>query len=129
MSLEDDSLQAVFQDRDLEVDEEADGEAGEFEIGHELGFMDRQKLFYGLQLDDDSLLDEQVDPVAAIEGNRFVLNGKIDLSTKRYASQGELVAHALFVSRLEQPWAEGPMHLDRRSDNRLRQFLLEQHYL
>lgn len=65
-------------------------------------------LFY---LDDDSILDEKVDPVFAQE-TTFVVGGYFRLVNVLDASFIELNAHRRVIKRFEQPRPQVPMNLD-----------------
>jgi hypothetical protein len=52
----------VPQEWDVEVDKKTEGLSGQTEIGYNLGFVDGQQLLDGLQLNDDSILHEQINP-------------------------------------------------------------------
>jgi hypothetical protein len=61
------AFDAVFQQRDIEVDEETGAEAGEFQIGQDLGGVDGEELVDGLEFDEDFVFDDQVSAEAAVK--------------------------------------------------------------
>jgi len=54
--LKDDAFDSVLDSRHVEVEEDAESVAGEFEVGKDLGFMDREKHFDGFEFDNQSIL-------------------------------------------------------------------------
>ena len=79
----------------MEVDEEAEAEVGELEIGQKLGFVDWMELLYRLKVYDDRMFDYQVDSISDIEGYASIHDGECHLSldkSPRYRSSS--VRHA-----------------------------------
>jgi len=60
----------------------------------------RQQLLNCFQLQDDSILYDQIDLVTAVQLQAFVLNRKCDLAPEIQSPQMKLMAQALFVCRL-----------------------------
>ena len=50
--------------------------ATQAKVGQELCFVDRQLALDRFDLDDDSVADEDVQPIAGIEHDAFVLHGE-----------------------------------------------------
>ncbi len=69
------SFDALLQDGDLEIDEQADLQIAEFEVGKELGLVDRQERVGALELDDHLVGDEQIEAETFVETQAFVGNG------------------------------------------------------
>ena len=67
-----DAGDAVGEAFDVEVDEEAHGTSGQAEIGEELGAVERLDAIYGLELDDDALIDQEIHPKAMGKSNPLV---------------------------------------------------------
>ena len=65
------AVEALLEQWDVEVDQETEGKAGEFEIGDDLRLMHRKKRFNGLELDQYLLGDDQIGTEAAIEAKSF----------------------------------------------------------
>jgi hypothetical protein len=57
--------------------------------------------FDALDLDDESILDDEVEPVAAFELRALVLERHGPLTFEPKAEHPELVSHAVLVGRLE----------------------------
>jgi hypothetical protein len=109
----DDSFQTVFQNWDVEVDEQAHGPAAESKVGEKLSFVNRGEAFYGFDLDRDAILDQQVEPITAIQFQAFVLHGKRNFFAEWHIAKSHFLAEALLVSRFEQAGAEQAIYLDR----------------
>ena len=83
--------------------------------------MQRQQPLDGLQLKDDTIVDQDIDPVTAIEIHTGVTYRKSNLKPKRNLIQRQLASQALFIRRLEQPRSKSPMNRNRTPDDPLRQ--------
>ena len=66
----------MLENRDIEVDQQANFTAGQPEISQKLGFVDRLKRFDGLELYDDRSFNDEVQPVTAIQLLPFVFQGQ-----------------------------------------------------
>ena len=63
--------------------------------------------------------DHQINPIGAVDGQSLVGEGDGDLTTKRDASKGQLVAKARLVGRLQKPRTELAVNLDASPDHDL----------
>jgi hypothetical protein len=97
------------QQGNVEIDEKADGFATQFQVGEQLSFMNRQNLFDALQLKNDLFLDNQIQAVAAVQFDSFVVYRHVNLTPKADSSQVELMAHALFIRRFQKSGTEVTM--------------------
>ncbi len=79
--------------------------------------MDWQNSLDCFQLQNNFLIDNQIDPVAAIELETFVQDWELNLAFEGHPAQMQFVAQALFISGLWQPRAQVPVHLNGCSDN------------
>src|SRR5215467_10686115 len=77
------AAQAVFQEWNVEVDEETNFFSRKSQICNELRFVNGQEVFDGLQLHDDSVVDEEIDLEIDAQSPAFVLerNGSLPLTT------------------------------------------------
>ena len=80
--------------------------------------MNRQDLFYGLQLDDDFLADDQVDFVSAIQLQAFIRDREIDLAFERKAAEMQFVTETLFVGGFEQAGTQLTMDFNSSTNDR-----------
>jgi hypothetical protein len=62
-----DSLEAVLQQANREIDDQAHALAANTEIGKQLGIMDRGEWFDSLDFDNDLIFHSQVEPMAAVK--------------------------------------------------------------
>ena len=67
--------------------------------------MDRKRLLDGFQLYDQTLLDDEVDAIAAFESNSFIHDGQWNLTTKRQTVLCHFVAETFLIRRFQQPRA------------------------
>jgi len=75
---------AVLEHGDVEVDQQTDRFAGEFEVGDNLCVVNRMQFFDALQFDDDRILGEHVDAETAIQSDGFVDYRQFDLAREGY---------------------------------------------
>ena len=115
----DESLESRLERGDVEVHQQRGVEVGELEVGDDLSLMDGEEKLDRLDLDDDPLVDDKVEAIAAVEQYALVFQGKRPLVLERDAAEGELAAQARFVCRLEQPRAQMPVDLDAGADDLL----------
>src|SRR5262245_1212567 len=90
--LADHSFQAIFQKRDVEVDEQTQTKVGRLQIRKHLGLVDTGELIYGLHLDNDSATHKEVQPLSFDE---YALVGDEDflLILERQATTRQLMMH------------------------------------
>jgi hypothetical protein len=86
LETEDDSLDAVLEDRPVEVHEKAEPVAREAEIRQDLGLMNREQVFHRLDFDDDGTSDKHVEPQSLVYSQTLVFDRKRDLTLDRDAS-------------------------------------------
>ncbi len=106
-------MEAVFQERDIEVDEEPERQVTETKIGRELNPMDRLNRFDGFELDEELLVDEQVDAVSLGNGVTAIRDGQELLGLGVVAARCQLDAQAFTIGILQQARAEGAMDRQR----------------
>jgi hypothetical protein len=110
----------LYQEWDIEIYQQPYLFLRQLQVRQELGLMDRQQFFHGFQFQDDFVLYEKIDLVAAIELQAFVIDGQVHLPLKAQSAQVKLMAKTLLVSRFQKPRTKVPMNLNRRPDNRTR---------
>ena len=81
------------------------------------GDKERVQVFDHLDLDDDSLIDEDVQPVAARKRDALVAHWHGDLTSERQSAQAQLMAEALFIRRFEEARTKTPVNFDRCADD------------
>lgn len=105
------------QRRHVEVDEQCDLQTRDAQVGNDLRLVDRLQFGNSFQLDDQGVLNEQVDSVVAVERRALVADSDRELPRVSDVPEFELTTEARFVSALEKPWSEVPMHLDAGADH------------
>ena len=88
--------------RNVEVYEEPYLESAQLEICEELSFMNSQEFLNDLQLHDDDLFDEHVDPIPYLELNAFVGHGQRHLGANAQSSKVQFVSQARSIGALEK---------------------------
>ena len=104
--------QAVAEQEDVEVHQETDRQTCEPQVGHDLRLVNVEETLDRFQLDEDVALDDEIEPVSAVDADPLVFDEERKLSFEMKAAQGELGAEARFVGRLEEARPEVPMNLD-----------------
>ena len=93
----DDAANAVLQMDDVKVDQEADREPGKLEIRQHLGSVDRFECSYGFEFDDDCMLHDQVQAVAAVQVDAAVLDSHWNLTLNFQAGASQFVEQTRVV--------------------------------
>ena len=86
----------------LKIDQQADSQVGEAQVPHHQRHVGRQQAFDGLELDEDPVVDDEIESIAAVQTQPLVLDRKHLLASDAYPAQRELSAHTRFVGGLEQ---------------------------
>lgn len=86
----DDAEDAVFQDCDMEVDDEAEAEIKEAQVGEDFQFVDGGDLVFGLEVNDDFPFDDQIRPQIDRQPHAFVNEWHRSLPHKRKPAQVQL---------------------------------------
>jgi hypothetical protein len=103
---------ASCKDRYVEVDDQPDATSGEFQVRDHLRRVNWSKTFDGLDLDNDAILDEKIQLIAALNPYRSVHQGHGHLSRECDPALKQLVFETCLVRRLEQAWAKHAMYFD-----------------
>src|SRR5580704_15018859 len=115
--LEGDAFDSVFEERDVEVDQQAEALAGQFEVGQKLCLENRDEVFDRFQFNENAILDEHVQAHVGVEANSFVDNRHGILCHKSETALAQFVAEANFVNRFGESWSERSMNFERCIDN------------
>jgi hypothetical protein len=81
----------------MKVYQESDFDPTQLQVCEELSVVNTQKLFNDLQLHDDDVLDEQVDPIPDIQMNPFIGNGKWHFLANAQSTQMQFVSQACSI--------------------------------
>ena len=87
------------------------------QVRDHLRVVDGQQPVDTLDLDDERIFDDQVEPVAAFELRPLVLERHGSLAFEPKPEHPELVGDTVLVRRLEQPGPQVSMHLDAGADH------------
>ena len=80
-----DSRYPVFDEEDVEIQQESDLFVGEAQVGQELFFVDRGYGFYGFDFDDNFAVDDQVGIESGLDGHAVVDDGNRVLASEGQA--------------------------------------------
>ncbi len=67
------TLDAITQQDYVPIDDQAQGQATQFQISKQLGQMDRKNLFYSLILHEDQLVNSHVNTIADLDESSLKL--------------------------------------------------------
>ena len=123
----DEAPQAVLQAEDIEVHEQADLPFAEAQVGQELRFVHSLNGLDGLDLNDQFICNHDVRPKADLQPDVAVYDRNCKLALKGEPGVREFKGEAFLLNRLEKPWPEMLMNIDRQSDHPLGQFAAHQH--
>lgn len=112
-----DTTNATAQRNCVEIQQQSDALAAELQVCEQLSDVQRQKTLDCLHLYDDTLIDQEIDAIAWIEPNVFVVDRESNLSRHLRASKLKLVAKAGLVRRFEQSGSKFPVHFERCAQN------------
>lgn len=96
-------MQAVTEERDVEVDEETDAETGDSQVGSQLREMHWQDPFDGFQLDDQLIFYDDIEPILGVDRRALIDDRHADLTYERQVTRVELVAQAVLINRSSNP--------------------------
>jgi hypothetical protein len=79
--------------------------------------VDRQEPVDALDFHDEGVIDDQVEPIAAVERRALLLERQGPLALELEPEEREFVSYAMLVGRLEQPRPQVSVHLDAGTDH------------
>ena len=109
----DDAEDAVFEEIHAEVDEKADLQVHENQVGFDLLGIDGMHLVGGFEFDDDFAVDKKVQPEGVFNGGAFVFEGDGFLAFDGVAAADEFDGQELLVDGFQQAGTELPVQLQR----------------
>jgi hypothetical protein len=110
-------LYAFLQDGHVEVEQQRQLPAPQFEVGERLRSVHWEDSFDRFYLDHHSVGDKHIEPKAALKLHAFVNHRHWLLHPRRKASQSKLVRECPFVSCFGFPGSKFTMHLDGGADD------------
>src|SRR5271165_1524410 len=118
------SLDSVSEVNHVEIDEQAHGEAAQFEVRDQLRLVDRSEFLDGFQLQDNRTLDQHIKPVARIQPNPVVDDGERDLGLGLQTTGFEVVNQTDPVSAFQKARPQGGVNLQGTANDLPRQLAL-----
>jgi len=115
-----DALQAFFQYRNVEINQQADTLRRELQIREQLVVMYWRKAFDRLNFHNNEVVNHQIHAIAAIQLHAFVEDWKGDLTAERHLSLREFATQTLLICRLQQTRSQRAMHVYRVPNHALR---------
>lgn len=109
------------QARYVEIHEQPSRVTREPQIGQNLREMDRMQALNGLQLNDQTALNQQVEPQRTSDWSTFVFEWDTLLDFDVKAIHVQLHGQALAIDGFQQSWSERSMHFDRAANHTLGQ--------
>jgi hypothetical protein len=100
---------AVLDECHLKVDEQAEALVGQAEIGQELLLMDQSEQFYGLDFDDDFILDNQICAEPGVDTDVLVDHWDRMLAGYAETAAVEFIRQDGVINGFQQARAEGRM--------------------
>jgi hypothetical protein len=79
--------------------------------------VNREDALDRLELDDQSLLDEEIDDISTLQRDSLVLEWNRDLTPESDACRRKLVSETFLVGRFEKARTHLPMDLDARTED------------
>ncbi len=120
----DDSFQAPGKNRHIEIDQQANSQAGGLEVRQHLGGINRRCFLGGFDFDHYRVLNHQIHSVCRLQLDPLVLDRQMRLPLESHAQLAQLIAETLLVRRLEKPRPQMAVHLNRRTNNLVGQLVL-----
>ena len=117
-------VDTLFEEFDVEVDQETKAAVGEFEVAPKLGFVERENDLDHFVFDDDGIIHDDVHAEGIVEGDA-VINDRLSLLAHPFQTCfGDFVAETGFINAFDQPGSEVTMHGYRRADDFRGEFVL-----
>ena len=108
----------------MEVYQQSDFASREPKVSQKNCIVDRCEGLDSLELDNHVLVHENIDPIATFELQAFVNHRQRLLLLKGNVAFPQLLAEAFLICRLKEPRAQDLVHLYRRPDDRVSEFLI-----
>src|ERR1700687_3997431 len=117
------ALNSVPRVDNVEVDQQSERSATEFQIRDDLSLMNRRDCVYRLDLHDDEILNHQIHSIPNFQLHTSIDHGKADLTFSLHARLVEFVVQAGLIGAFEQSSAQLRMNLHRSADDGMANFL------
>ncbi len=117
------ALDSILQVDHVEVDEQTERPAAKFEVGDDLGLMNKADWVHGLDFYDDKVFDQEVHAISDFKFDAVINDRKPDLAYGPDTCFAEFVMQASLVGAFQQTGAELRMHLHRRRNHPMAYFM------
>ncbi len=95
------ALDSVFQVDDIEVDEQSERSAAEFEVGDDLSLMNGRDGVHGLDLHNNNILNQKIHAISNFKFHAAIDDGKPDLTRGSNTCFLQFVMQARLIGALE----------------------------
>ncbi len=116
-------MKTVLEQRDVKVDEQAEGQMEQAQVSRELNPVDGQQRLDGLEFDEQFVVDKKVGPESAGDDLPAKLDRNESLAFDGVPSGGQFEEETVAIGAFEKPGSKGAMHgergINRRSGERL----------
>ena len=126
---DDETTEAVFEPGGMEIDQETDAYSTHSEIGQDLGFMGWQQGGNGFDFKNDGVFDDDVSAEPQWDRGAFVNDGYRDLALKANVGMFQLQAPCIHIDGFKKARPNGPVYVDRESNDAFRQLVVLEHIL
>jgi hypothetical protein len=98
-------MSPLFEERDIEVHEQADGHSSQFQVCDQLRLVNRRQLLDNLKLNDHDVVDNQIATKVRLEIVTFVNERHSTIRRDSVPVGFELDDQAGLVDRFEKTWS------------------------
>ena len=113
----------MFQDFNIEINQEAVIDLSQFHIGQQLGFMNCFQPLDGLQFQNQNIFHKHIDSVPTIQRDPFVFHRKRVFHLEINMIQPKLPCKTLLICRFQKTRPKVPMNFNCSTNNRVRQII------
>jgi hypothetical protein len=119
----DESLYALFKQSNIKVQQQTDPPTANSQIRQNLGSMSRDHVLRRLNLQENTVLYQHIEPVTALQLEAFVYDRHILLRHTSDAPQTQFMSQSCLIRRLPFSWPQFLMHLNRSTNNCVGKFI------
>lgn len=108
----------LFQERDVEVDQQTGGKTAQTHVRENLCFVDWREDFNRLDFEQNTSLYDEIQSIATFEVRVLIHDWQGHLAAEGNTAQRQFVSEAVLVRRFQQSRPKLPVNLDRRVEDR-----------
>ncbi len=112
-----DAVESVFERGSSEIDEQANLEIEQLQVGQKLLAMHRSKSFHGLQLDANEAIDDEIGTKSLLINNSLIANRNHNLTFDCKSRLNQFPLKNRLIDRFQQPGPKISMDLNRKINN------------